>query len=286
MTPRSHRSPRAGSGGRHPTGLLPRTGSLAGLGAALVAASLLSACGTGGGSAVGDTGASGEDRATVVIFAAASLSEVFADLGDQFSADNPGVEVQFSFAGSSDLVAQIESGAPADVFAAADEHTMATLTDQDRIAADPELFASNTLTIVTEPGNPRGITGFQDLADADLSVIVCAPQVPCGAATTAIEQDTGVDLQPVSEENSVTDVLGKITSGQADAGLVYVTDAARAGEAVTRIDFPESGSAVNRYPIGVLDTAPQAELGQEFVDLVRSEQGRAALSEAGFGPGQ
>lgn len=126
--------------------------------------------------------------------------------------------MEFSFAGSSDLVTQLTQGAPADVFASADTKNMDKARQAGLLAGAPVNFASNTLTIAVAPGNPKGIKTFQDLAKPGLNVVVCAPQVPCGSATQNVENKTGVTLTPVSEESSVTDVLNKITSGQADAG--------------------------------------------------------------------
>lgn len=220
---------------------------------------------------------------TLTVFAAASLQNTFTEIGEQFEAVNPGVNVEFSFAGSSSLVTQLVEGAPADVFAAADRKTMEDVVDAGLAAGEPVDFATNVLTIVTESGNPENITSLEDLTREGLSVVVCAPQVPCGAATERVEESSGATLTPVSEESSVTDVLGKVTSGQADAGLVYVTDAKDAGESVTAIPFPESAGAVNTYPIARLADTDNAELAAEFVDFVTGEQGRAILAEAGFG---
>jgi molybdate transport system substrate-binding protein len=218
----------------------------------------------------------------IAVFAAASLKATFTELGAQLEAANPGTTVNFNFAGSSDLVTQLTQGAPADVFASADEKNMTKALDAGLLAGDPVSFATNTLTIVTPPGNPKGIASFADLAEPDTAVVVCAPQVPCGSATEKVEEATGVTLTPVSEESAVTDVLGKITSGQADAGLVYVTDAMGAGDAVTEVPFPESSAAVNTYPIAVLKEAGNTPIAEAFVDFVSGPVGRKVLSEAGF----
>lgn len=238
----------------------------------LVVAAFATACGSPGGAAE-----------TVTVYAAASLKGPFTEIGELYEEADPGVSVEFSFAGSSDLVAQLEQGAPADVFASADTRTMTTAVDAGLVAGDPTPFATNTLTIVTEPGNPRNIESFADLADGTVSVVVCAPQVPCGAATTELENATGIDLAPVSEESSVTDVLGKVRSGQADAGLVYVTDAVAAGSDVTAIAVPEAAEIVNVYPIARLDQATDAERADRFVDFVTGPTGRSVLERAGFG---
>ena len=150
------------------------------------------------------------------------------------------------------------------------------------LADGPVDFASNTLTIVTAPGNPKQVASFADLNRPDLSVVVCASEVPCGAATDKVEKATGTTLNPVSEESSVTDVLNKVTTGQADAGVVYVTDALGAGDKVAIVNFAESSTAVNMYPIAVLKAAPQPELAKKFVDAVTGEYGQTVLSEAGF----
>ena len=221
---------------------------------------------------------------TLTVYAASSLTKTFEQIGTEFEAQHDGVTVEFSFGGSSDLVSQIQEGAPADVFASADEANMEKLTAEDLEADDPQNFASNTLEIVTPPDNPAGITSFADLAKDGVNVVVCAPEVPCGAATVKVEEATGVDIQPVSEEQSVTDVLAKVTSGEADAGLVYVTDVLAAGEDVQGITFPESSEAVNTYPVVALKDAADADLAQEFVDLVLSDTGQSILEAAGFAP--
>lgn len=221
---------------------------------------------------------------TVTVFAAASLRDVFTGLGEVFADENPGAEVTFGFAGSSDLASQILEGAAADVFASADEVNMAKVTDEDMTDGAPVAFAGNTLTIVTPPGNPAGITSFADLASPGVAVVVCAPQVPCGAATARAAQAADVTLSPVSEESSVTDVLAKVTEDQADAGLVYVTDAAGAGEAVTTVPFPEAASIVNVYMIGSVRDSARPELADAFVALVTGPVGQQALADAGFQP--
>ena len=214
----------------------------------------------------------------------ASLTDTFTELGKRFETEHDGVTVTFNFAGSSDLVAQIQQGAPADVFASADEANMTKATDEDLTAGDPTLFAANTLQIVTPPDNPKGIKSFADLAKKDVTLVICAPEVPCGAATKRIETSTGVTLSPASEEAKVTDVLAKVTSGEADAGLVYVTDAVGAGEDVASIPFPEAADAVNDYPIAALAGSEHGDLAQRFVDLVLSEVGQKVLEAAGFQP--
>lgn len=215
----------------------------------------------------------------LTVFAAASLKSTFTELGKQFEAAHPGSTVTFNFAGSSDLVAQLHQGAPADVFASADTNNMTKAGD---LVDHPVNFATNTLTIVTPPGNPGQVASFADLAKPGVTVVICAPQVPCGAATEKVEKSTGVTLTPVSEESSVTDVLGKVTSGQADAGLVYVTDAKNAGAKVTEVPFPESASAVNTYPIATVTSSTNPSGAAAFTELVTGPQGQRVLADAGF----
>ncbi|OPX07721.1 molybdate ABC transporter substrate-binding protein [Mycobacterium sp. AT1] len=247
-----------------------------------VAAAALSAATLVAGCASSQTDTPASSTKDITVFAAASLKSTFTELGEQFEKDNSGTHVAFSFAGSSDLVTQLTQGAPADVFASADQKNMTKATDAGIVSGRPVDFASNTLTIVTPPGNPKGIKTFADLAKPGTQVVLCAPQVPCGSATEKVEKATGVALAPVSEESAVTDVLGKITSGQADAGLVYVTDAAGAGDKVTSVPFPESSGAVNTYPIALLKDTKNTATAQKFIDLVTGPEGQKVLGAAGF----
>jgi molybdate transport system substrate-binding protein len=226
---------------------------------------------------------SGDDTTTITVYAASSLTATFGEIGTKFEAAHDGVKVDFNFGGSSDLVTQIQEGAPADVFASADTANMDKLVGDDLAGADPQDFASNTLEIAVPPGNPAGITSFQDLAKKGLNLVVCAPEVPCGAATQTMADDVGVTLHPVSEEQSVTDVLAKVTSGEADAGVVYVTDVQAAGDDIDGVTFPESDSVVNTYPIAPVEGSDESDLAQEFVDLVLSDTGQKVLADAGFG---
>jgi molybdate transport system substrate-binding protein len=255
-----------------------RTGLVAVAGLTL----LLAGC--GGGAAGGSGSSAAPQTRTLTVLAAASLTESFNGLEKQFEAAHAGVDVRLNYAGSSELAQQIVNGAPADVFAAASDATMKTVTDAGRAVGTPEIFATNVLEIATAPGNPKGITSFADLAEPDLKVVVCAPQVPCGAAADKIEKATGVTLEPVSEEADVKSTLGKVTSGDADAGLVYVTDVAAAKGQVQGVSFPEAKQAATNYPIAVLKNAPQAELARQFEDLVTGEAGQKELQAAGFGP--
>jgi molybdate transport system substrate-binding protein len=236
----------------------------------LLAGPVLAGCGAGGG-----------DRATLTVFAAASLAAPLEQLAERFEADHQGTQVRLSLAGSADLVAQVRQGAPADVVATADEATMDRLVGAG-LVREPVVVATNTLTIAVPPGNPAGVGSLEDLAAAsDLALVVCAPQVPCGAATDRLARAAGLTLEPASEEQSVTDVLGKVASGEADAGLVYVTDVRAAAGTVEGVTVPEAAGVVNRYPVAPVSGA--GPLAEEFVALLLSPEGRATLDAAGFG---
>ena len=241
----------------------------------------LAACGSSD-SASDDTAAAPE-KTTITVFAAASLKDSFTQIGKEFEAANDGVTVRFNFAGSSDLVAQIQQGAPADVFASADTKNMAKATADDLVEGTPADFATNTLEIATPPDNPAKIDSLDDLAGPDVKVVVCAAEVPCGAAAAGVEEASGVDIEPVSEEQSVTDVLNKIVAGEADAGLVYVTDVKGAGGKVAGVPFPESSDVVNTYPIAALSESKHPDVAEAFRDFVSTGPGQATLKRAGFG---
>ncbi len=227
-------------------------------------------------------GSDAEASGAVTVYAAASLNKTFTELGELYETQNPGSSVTFNFAGSNSLLEQMVNGADADVFASADQATMDKAVAAGVISGDPTVFTGNVLTIVTPPGNPANITSFADLATPGLSLVVCAPQVPCGNATSKIAESTGTALTPASEESSVTDVLSKVTTGQADAGLVYVTDAGSAGDKVEVVDFPESAEVVNEYPIAEVANAKHPASAVRFIELVTSAEGQEILRDAGF----
>jgi molybdate transport system substrate-binding protein len=243
---------------------------------------VLAGCGSPSGTSSSGTSSTAAGGGKLMIFAAASLKMSFTDIGKQFTTDNPGTDVEFTFAGSSDLVTQLTQGAPADVFASADTTNMDKAAKAGLLTGAAVNFASNTLTIVVAPGNPKNVASFKDLAQPGLAVVTCAPQVPCGSATQRVEKATGVSLAPVSEESQVTDVLTKVTTGQADAGLVYVTDARGAGTAVTAVSFPEAAAAVNTYPIAGLKQSTDTPLASKFIAAVTGEAGQRILAAAGF----
>lgn len=253
---------------------------------------LLAGCGSSGDDmpdspAAQSKSSSGTPR-TLTVFAAASLQKSFEEIGESFEASHPGVTVTFSFGGSSGLVTQLSDGARADVLATANESTMKKAVTDGLITGTPTPFVSNTLQIVVPKDNPAGIQSLADLTKPGAKVVLCAPAVPCGAAANAVEKAAGIDIKPVSEEQAVTDVLGKVRSGEADAGLVYVTDVrgaqtAGAGDEVTGLDFAEAKSAINIYPIAPLKDAKDAALAGEFVTAITGAEGQKVLQAAGFG---
>jgi molybdate transport system substrate-binding protein len=250
---------------------------------AVLAALALAGCGAPGGSAGGsDGGSDGEPTGTVTVFAAASLTDVFTDLGAQLEDEHPGLRVRFSFAGSSALATQLTQGAPADVFAAADTDQMDVVADDGLVSRAPVLFAANVLEIAVPPGNPGRVTGLAGLADPARTVALCAPEVPCGAAAEEVFDAAGLTAAPDTLEEDARATLTKVQLGEVDAALVYATDVRAAGDAVEGIEFPEAEDAVNGYPICTLTDAPNPAGALAFAELVTSETGQRALAAAGF----
>lgn len=225
----------------------------------------------------------GEQTRTVTIFAAASLTAAFQSIGSAVGRADPRLKAEFNFAGSSTLVAQIEQGALADVFASADQPNMRKLVDVGLITGSPRVFATNRLQIVTAAGNPKGITGLTDLVRPGLVVVLCAPAVPCGRYAVQALQKAGVSVVPASQETDVKAVVSKVALGEADAGLVYVTDVKAGGAKVQGIVIPDAQNVVATYPIAVVKAAPDSRAAQAFVDFVLSPQGQRILASFGFG---
>ena len=219
---------------------------------------------------------------TVTVFAAASLTESFTQIGKDFEAANPGSTVKFNFAGSSALATQINQGAPADVFASAAPANMKTVTDKGDGAGDPTTFVKNQLVIAVPKGNPKGITGLADLTGPGVKVALCATQVPCGAAANEALTAAQVKLTPVTLEQDVKAALSKVKLGEVDAALVYRTDAKAAAAGVDGIEFPESSGAINEYPIVTLKSAPNPAAATAFVAFVQTEPEMKVLTDAGF----
>jgi molybdate transport system substrate-binding protein len=218
----------------------------------------------------------------IVVFAAASLTDSFTRIGTDFEAANPGSKVTFNFAASSALATQINEGAPADVFASASPATMKTVTDAGNAEGTPAVFVRNQLVIAVAKGNPKGIAGLADLSQPDIKVALCAEQVPCGAAAKRALDTAGVTVTPVTLEQDVRATLSKLTLGEVDAALVYRTDAKVAAADLDGVEFPESASSINDYPIAVLTNAPNQPGAVAFVAFVSSAPAKAVLTVAGF----
>jgi len=248
----------------------------------LVLASGLALAGCSDGVSESQTSsAPGELHGSLTIFAAASLTESFTELADIFGSDHPGVTIApISFDGSTTLATQIGEGAPADVFAAADEATMRTVSGL--LDGEPTPFASNSLQIAVQLGNPLATSGLADLSDPDLKVVVCAPHVPCGASAHTLLDRQNIVLTPASEELNVKAVLTKVQLREADAGLVYVTDIA-ATDSAEGVSIRGAGEAKSIYPIGILERSKNPAVAQAFGDFVVSDRGQIVLAQYGFG---
>ena len=234
---------------------------------------LAASCGSG------DTNTATGD---LVVFAASSLTKAFTEIGDAFEAANPGAGVTFNFAGSGDLVTQITQGAPADVFVSADESNMKKLVDADEAAGTPAIVAKNTFEIIVEKGDPKGVASVAGLANPDVTVVLCADTVPCGKGAATILKNANVTVTPKSLEDKVTGVVAKVTAGEADAGIVYVTDVKAAGDKASGIDIPADQNVISNYPIVVTKSATNAPSAQSFVDFVAGSAGQAILAKYGF----
>lgn len=263
--------------------------------AAIAAVSLLSAvslaaCGgsasnsstgtTTGAASASASGGTGKATGKVTVLAAASLQKAFEEIEKTVEKDNPGLDVTFDFQGSQDLVASLAGGDSADVLATANNSTMKTAAEQKLVGNQTE-FATNVLTLIVPKGNPKKITGLDSSLEG-ANLVICAPEVPCGEATKKLAQAQGITLKPVSEEQKVTDVRGKVESGEADAGIVYTTDAAAAKDKADKIDIPDGG-VVNHYPIAQTAEPENPAGAQVFIDAVTGKSGQEILAKHGFG---
>ncbi|MER5949017.1 molybdate ABC transporter substrate-binding protein [Streptomyces sp. NPDC001904] len=266
---------------RRTTRILQVTGASA---AALLAVSACSSSDDSSGSDSASSSASSKDKlsGTVTVFAAASLKESFTTLGKQFEKEHPGTKVTFSFGGSDSLAASITGGAPADVFAAASPKTMQIVTDKGDAAGTPSTFVRNQLEIATLPGNPDKVASLKDLTNKDLKVVLCAKEVPCGAAAEKALDASKLKLTPVSYEQDVKAALTKVELKEADAAVVYKTDVHAAGDKVEGVEFPESAQAINDYPIAQLKDSKNSAAAKAFIALVQSAEGQKVLTSAGF----
>jgi molybdate transport system substrate-binding protein len=247
----------------------------------------MAACGSSS-----DDGTGNGDKIELTVLGAASLTDVFPKIGTEFTQDHPGVTFSFSFAGTDQLAAQIEQGAPADVFAGASTKYGDQLSGEDLIAS-PEVFCTNQLVVITPASNP-GVDTLEDLATKPVKLVIGAETVPIGSYTRtalanldAVYGDGYSDkvlANVVSNEDSVTTIVTKVQSGEADAGFVYITDALSAGEDVNTIKLPDEAQAVASYPIAAVSASEHEADAQEFVDYVQSDAAQAMLADAGFGP--
>ncbi|GAA5202372.1 molybdate ABC transporter substrate-binding protein [Microbacterium jejuense] len=258
---------------------------------ALVLAALalgLTGCATAAGdqdpaaTSAAPTGSAGPElTGELTVYAAASLKGAFDELATDFEQQHPSLDVQpITYDGSSTLATQIIEGAPADVFASADEKNMQKVVDAG-LASGPELFASNTLVLVVPAGNPGGVTGLDDLADPELIIVLCAAEVPCGAASTTLLSNAGVTADVDSYEQNVTAVLTKVAAGEADAGLVYVTDAATTVD-IDTVEVDGADAVVNHYPIAALSGSANSDAADAFVAFVLGGKGQEVLASFGF----
>ena len=242
--------------------------------ACLVAALTLLAAACGGGA--GESGPGG-----VTVLAAASLTEAFAELGTAFEAGRPGTEVSFNFAGSSALVRQLAEGSPGDVLATADQPSMQRAVD-DGSVVDPLVFARNRLAIVVARGNPKAIAGLGDLARPGVVVVLCSPEVPCGALAAEALQRSGVVAEPASLEENVKGVVSRVVLGEADAGIVYATDVRAASAAADGVAIPDDVNVSTAHPIALATGASGSAVARAWIDFVLSTEGRRILADFGF----
>jgi molybdate transport system substrate-binding protein len=231
------------------------------------------------------TTAASKVTGAVTVSAAASLTEALTKIGADFKRANPGATATFNFGSSGTLAIQIQQGAPADTFASADEDTMNTLVSASLVDGTPVVFAKNELVIVTKPGNPEKVKTLADLAN--LSVVsLCGQTVPCGKYAAQILQSAGVTI-PETKVTRGTDVkttLAAVTTGDADAAIVYVTDAKTAGSTVDTVTIPDAQNAIATYPIAMLKASTNPATARAFIDAVMSPRGQATLRSFGFLP--
>ena len=257
---------------------------LAGTGAASLVVALAACSSSTSSAPPASAAASAKPTGTLVVFAATSLTDAFNKIADQFQAANPGVTVKFNYNGSSSLATQITQGAPADVFASASPKNMQTVTEANLESTTPKTFAANQGEIMVEAGNPSHIASVSSLANPSLKVVTCAPSVPCGALATEIFKNAGVTVNPVSQEQNVGGVVTKVSLGEADAGIVYVTDVLANGTKTTGVPIPANQNATTDYPIAEIKGAPNATAAAAFISYVLGPDGQQVLKSFGFLP--
>jgi molybdate transport system substrate-binding protein len=244
----------------------------------VIAVLLVAAAACGDGNASDGTAAL---VGSVDVFAASSLTSAFDELGRRFERAHPGSEVTFNFGASSTLAAQVRGGAPADVVATADEASMEPLVDAGLVQR-PSVFARNRLAILVASGNPKGIASHAELAKPDISLVVCAPEVPCGKLAARALAHAGVNVRPVSYEANVKAVVSRVVLGEADAGIVYVTDVIAAGDKADGVEIPNASNLSTNYLIGRVRETNSPALAGAFIQFVSGTDGRDVLEDAGF----
>ncbi len=254
------------------------------LGACVAAAALILAACSSSSSSTPSASGSAKLSGTLVVFAAISLTDAFNKISAQFEKANPGVSVKINYNGSSSLATQINQGAPADVFASASPTNMKVVTDAGDATGPPQVFTSNTGEIMVESGNPMHIKTVSDLANSKVKTVVCAPAVPCGALAQKIFKNAGVTVKPVSEEQNVGGVVTKVTLGEADAGIVYVTDVKANEKDAAGVPIPANQNDVTEYPIVEVKGAPNAAAAKAFISYVVGPNGQQVLTGFGFMP--
>jgi len=244
------------------------------------ACSSSSSSGTSGSASPAASGAHG----TLIVFGAGTLATPFAAEIAAFKKANPGVTVKFNYDGSSTLATQITQGAPADVFASAAPANMSTVTDGGDATGTPQVFTRNTAEIMVEKGNPLHVESVKDLADDKIKVAVCAPEVPCGALAQEVFKNAGVTVKPVSEETNVGGVVTKVTLGEVDAGVVYVTDVKENESKASGVTIPADQNSITDYPIVQVKGAPNVTAAKAFISYVLGPNGQKVLASFGFLP--
>ena len=240
------------------------------------------------------TAPAAQSSSALMVFAAASLTDAFTEIGETFEAAHPGVKITFNFAGSQSLQTQIQEGAPADVFASANMQEMDALVAGGFIAQDaPQVFLANKLVVILPANNPANLDKLEDLARPDIKLVLAAEEVPVGRyARQMLDQLNGqfgsdfkdkVIANVVSNEDNVRQVLAKVQLGEADAGIVYASDAVTATD-LQIIEIPDELNVIAKYPIAPLRNSANAELAAQFVAYILSPEGQFSLGKWGFGP--
>jgi molybdate transport system substrate-binding protein len=250
------------------------------LAAVTLAAIAVAGCSSSSSSAPAASSSAAQTGA-ITVLAASSLKDTFTQLGQQFEAAHPGDTVKFSFGASSALAEQINSGAPADVFASAATKNMDQVVTTGN-ASNPQNFAENIMEVAVPPSNPAKVTSVNDLAKSSVKVALCQPQVPCGVVAAEVFKNAKITVKPVTLQPDVKSVLTQVELGNVDAGVVYVTDVQTAGSKVKGVTIPANVNATTTYPIAALTHSKAQSIAKAFVAYVLSPPGEQVLKAAGF----